>query len=146
MRNDATCREPGLTGGKGQSSRSTRRKKRKLQTICTCAEFSTRRWHSGRTTVMRFETGEANLLLLKSSWSASTSELWASSVVGWQTCVSICSHVRRYREQQACQQGDLSCKKWAVEKWKKVLFVAFVLSRLYLIFLFTPPLFYFSCK
>lgn len=137
MRSDATCREPGLVGGKGLSSRSMRRKNRKPQTVCTCTDFSTIRWHSGRTIVLRFETGEANLVLLE--WliglSTSMSELWAYTAVGLQMCLFICLHVRRNREQQACHQGDLRCMKWALDKWKKVLYVVFVLSSLYSLFI-----------
>lgn len=65
MRSEATCREPGLAGGNAQSSRSTRRRNRKLRSVCICTGFFTRRWRSGRTTALRYETGEANLVLLK---------------------------------------------------------------------------------
>lgn len=55
----------------------------------------------------------------------------------WLTDLCFCLHFRRNREQQACHQGDLRCMKWAVEKWKKVLFVVLVLSRLHMICSFT---------
>ena len=55
----ATCREPGIAGGSRHRSRSTRRRNRRLRTVCTCTSCFTRRWHSGRTTAPRYETGEA---------------------------------------------------------------------------------------
>lgn len=58
MRSDASHRDPGLAGGKGQNNRSGRKRSRQLQIVCTCTTFSTGPWHSGRTTVLRSETGE----------------------------------------------------------------------------------------
>lgn len=63
-RREATCRERGLAGGNAQSSRSMRRRNGRLQTVCMCTDFFTRHWHSGRTTALRYKTGEANLVLL----------------------------------------------------------------------------------
>ena len=130
-----------------------RRRNRKLQSICTCSDFSTRRWRSGRKTALRYETGEENSELLQGFiWSSykyvpqlvSVSVLRSLSERAYRF-VYFCD--RRSREHQACHQGDLCRLKWALEKWKKVLSssLSVLTPSFYFIIFFQNNCWLFSC-